>query len=130
MIRPRPPGRLLPALLLVLALTAGGAANAYWSEQGSGAGAGTTGTTVAVTLGPGTPTSDLFPGGQADVVLTVSNPNAFDVLIGSLTLDPGQGTAGYAADGGHPSLGQRASAPHATRATELADATSRDIPVS
>jgi len=102
MMRPRTAGRRLPAwLLVIVVLSSGGAAYAYWTASGSGAGAGTTGGNVAVTLGPGTPTGDLYPGGQADVVLTVSNPNASPVRIGSLALDPGQGTGGYAVDGGH-----------------------------
>ena len=102
MMRPRIAIRRLPAwVLVILAWSSGGAAYAYWTASGSGAGAGTTGANVAVTLGPGTPTGHLTPGGQADVVLTVSNPNASPVRIGSLALDPGQGAGGYAVDGGH-----------------------------
>ena len=101
-MRARTTGRRLSAwLLVILALSAGGAAYAYWTGSGSGAGVGTTGANMAVTLGPGTPTGDLYPSGLADVVLIVSNPNASDVRIGSLALDPGQGTGGYAVDGGH-----------------------------
>ena len=98
----RIPRRLLPAsLLVILALPAGGVAQAYWRSSGSGAGSATTGTTVAVTLSPGTAAATLYPGGQASVVLTVSNPNASPVHIGSLALDTGQGTLGFAADAGH-----------------------------
>jgi hypothetical protein len=92
---------LLASLLGILALAVGGAAYAYWSGSGSGAGSGATGTTVAVTLSPGTPTATLYPGGQANVVLTVSNPNTSQVRIGSLALDTGQGTLGFAVDAGH-----------------------------
>ena len=102
MMRPAFPGLRLPAwLVLMLALSMGGAAYAYWTGSGGGPGSSATGTALPLTLSPGTPTGDLYHGGQTDIVLTVSNPNAFDVLVDSLSLDPGQGTAGYAVDGGH-----------------------------
>ena len=102
MMGPRMPRRMLLAWLMgILALAVGGGAYAYWSGSGGGAGSATAGTTVAVTLTPGTPAAALYPGGQANVVLTVSNPNASPVHIGSLALDPGQGTGGFAVDAGH-----------------------------
>jgi hypothetical protein len=102
MKRPRLPRRmLLASLLVILALPVGDAAYGYWRGSGSGAGSATAGTTLAVTLSPGTPTADLYPGGVANVVLTVSNPNAYAVQIGSLSLDSGQGTGGLAVDAGH-----------------------------
>ena len=102
MTRPRIARRLLPtSLLVVLAVLLGGLAYGYWSATGSGTGSGATGTTLAVTLGPGTPAAALYPGGQANVVLAASNPNAFPVHIGSLGLDTGQGTGGFAVDAGH-----------------------------
>jgi hypothetical protein len=91
----------LACLLVVLAIATGGVASAFWSGSGNGSGVGATGTTVAVTLGPGTPTAALYPGGRADVVLTISNPNRSAVFVGSLALDTGQGTGGYAVDAGH-----------------------------
>jgi hypothetical protein len=54
-----------------------------------------------MTLSPGTPTADLFPGGQSGVALTVSNPNTSPAHIGSLVLDTTQGTSGMAVDAGH-----------------------------
>jgi hypothetical protein len=99
------PGRtLLTSLLLVgLAASLSGVAEAYWGGSGSGSGSGSTGTTVPVTLTPGTPDASLYPGGQSDVVSTVSNANASPVHIGSLALDTSQGPApgGYAVDGPH-----------------------------
>jgi hypothetical protein len=93
---------LLTSLLVVVAAPIGGAANAYWSGSGLGAGSGTSGAAVDVTLSPGTPAADLYPGGQANVVLTVSNPNANPVRIGSLALDMSQGLGtGFAVDAGH-----------------------------
>jgi hypothetical protein len=84
-----------------LVLLAAGSAIAYWAVSGGGAGSGTTATTSALTLSPGTPTAALVPGGQASVVLTVTNPNLADVRVGSLALDTGQGTSGFAVDGAH-----------------------------
>ncbi len=98
--------RLLPTSILVgLALLVGGVAYAYWSGSGGGTGAATTATTEAVTLTPGTPDASLYPGGEADVVLTVSNPNASAVYIGSLALDAAQGTSGFSVDSGHFAAG-------------------------
>jgi hypothetical protein len=99
---PRMLRRARPAsVLVILALVVGGAAYASWTGLGDGSGSATTGTTAAVTLSPGTPTDFLHPGGESDVVLTVSNPNLFTVQIGSFALDTGQGTLGFAVDGGH-----------------------------
>jgi len=98
----RTPARLLVvSVLVVLAVAVAGAANAYWRGSGNGSGAGATGSTVAVTLTPGTPTATLFPGGTANVVLTVSNPNLSPVYVASLSRDTGQGTGGFAVDAGH-----------------------------
>jgi hypothetical protein len=92
----------IPLIATVLfVLLAAGSATAYWAVSGAGSGSGDTGTAQAVTLSPATPTAGLFPGGQASVVLTVTNPNAFSVKVGSLSLDTGQGTGGFAVDGGH-----------------------------
>lgn len=92
---------LVAPLLLVVTIASGGATYAYWRGSGSGTGSGTTATIVAVTLGPGTPVSDLFPGAQTSVVLTVTNPNFSPVRIGSFSLDTSQGTGGLAVDAGH-----------------------------
>jgi hypothetical protein len=95
-------GRLvLTSVLVVLALAGAGAASAFWRGSGTGAGSGSAGTTLPVTLSPGSPTATLFPGGLTDVVLTVTNPNPYSVRLGSLALDTGQGTGGFAVDAGH-----------------------------
>ena len=57
------------------------------------AGSGTTATTIAVTLSAGVPAANLYPGGSANVVLTVSNPNTSTVHISSLSLDTTRGPA-------------------------------------
>jgi hypothetical protein len=92
---------LLALLIVIIALPAGGSAFAQWSGSGLGVGSATTGTTLAVTLSPGTPTATLFPGGQANIVLSISNPNFSEVHIGSLAIDTLQGTLGFAVDGAH-----------------------------
>ena len=92
---------LLTSLLVVLAVPIADAANAYWNGSGGGAGSGTTGTTLAVTLSPGTPAAGLYPGGQANVSLVMSNPNASPVRVGSLALDTGLSPTGFVVDTGH-----------------------------
>jgi hypothetical protein len=92
---------LLLALTLIAALAVTGVANAYWQAAGAGTGSGTAGTTVPVTLSPGTPTPGLYPGGTTGVVVTVTNTNTSPVVLGSLALDISQGTGGFAVDAGH-----------------------------
>jgi hypothetical protein len=54
-----------------------------------------------VTLTPATPTAALYPGGSADVALTVSNTSTGAASIASLALDPSQGTNGLSVDAAH-----------------------------
>ena len=100
--RRRPLAAALPA---ILALSVGGVAYGYWSGSGGGAGSATTGTTVPMTLTPGTAAATLYPGGTANVALTVSNPNAFPVHVGSITLDTTRETGGFAVDAIHSDAG-------------------------
>lgn len=99
--RRRPLALLLTASTLLVA----GAAAAYWSTTGGGAATAATTTTSPLTLTPATPTALLYPGGQTTVVLTVTNPNAAQIRVGSLALDTGQGTGGFAVDGAHAGCG-------------------------
>lgn len=91
------------ALVLTTILAVAGAASALWFSSGSGSGTGTTAVTAsALALTPGaSPSGALYPGGNADVVLTISNHNTADVHFAALTLDPDQGSGGYAVDAGH-----------------------------
>jgi len=92
----------IPLIVIVLlVLLAAGSATAYWVASGGGSGSGDTGTAQEVTLSPATPTAALVPGGQASVELTITNPNVVPIRVGSLALDTGQGTSGFAVDGGH-----------------------------
>lgn len=92
---------VIPLALVASLVLAAGSATAYWAASGSGSGSGDSGTTSAVTLSPATPAAALYPGGQTSVVLTITNPNLASVRIGSLALDTGQGTNGFAVDGAH-----------------------------
>jgi hypothetical protein len=91
----------LVAVVVVLVLLVSGVAAAYWRATGAGSAAAATGTTSALTLSPGSPSAPLYPGGQASMTLTVANPNAATVSIGSLALDTTQGASGFAVDGAH-----------------------------
>lgn len=92
---------LVGALLVLIGVPVGGVAYAMWGAPGAGSGSATTGTTVAMTLSPGSPSTALYPGGQSDVVLTISNPNSSSIHVGSLALNTAQGTGGFAVDAGH-----------------------------
>jgi len=87
------------AATVSVAATAGGAL-AYWHAGGSGSGSATAGTPQAVTVnavaGGDAPNSALQPGGSADVILRLSNPNAYAVTLVSVT-----GSTPITADPGH-----------------------------
>ena len=82
--------RLSPFLVVaVVALTAGlgtGAAYAYWSAGASGSGTASTGTPspVSVVAASGTVSSTLVPGGTADLLVALNNPNTFPVTLTSV----------------------------------------------
>jgi hypothetical protein len=103
-----PPMRAFTFVLILCGLAAAGVAHAAWSTTGGGNGDARTGTSLAVTLAPGTPTSGLRPGGSGDVVVIVTNPNLGPVTVASLALDQDRGDGGFGVDAAHP--GCRASA--------------------
>lgn len=78
-----------------------GSAYAYWTAAGMGSGSATNGTmqTVSVdALVPGdTLQTSLIPGGSADVVLRITNPNPHAVAIHSITAN-----GPITADAAHP----------------------------
>jgi hypothetical protein len=105
-MRLRQPSRRRGLIIGVLAaLSIGTGAVAYWSSVGAGSGTGAVGTALPMTLTAGTATGWLHPGGQADVAVTISNPNPFSVRARWLSLDVNQGTGGYWVDGGHAACG-------------------------
>jgi hypothetical protein len=94
--------RLLKSGLTVLVfLGVAAGAWAYWGASGSGSGSASSANAQAVTVSVASPASELYPGGSADVALSVSNPNAFQVSIPSLALDTSQGTNGLDVDAAH-----------------------------
>ena len=102
--KPARPGRLArtAAATTALCLLGGvGSAYAYWTAAGLGSGSATNGTmqTVSVdALVPGdTLQTSLVPGGSADVVLRITNPNAHDVAVHNVTA-----SGPITADAAHP----------------------------
>lgn len=90
------------ALAGILIAAGAGTAYAYWGTSGTGSGSAAAGTMQAVTVdalvaGDG-PTATLVPGGTADVVLRLTNPNPYSVQVYSVTAN-GPATA----DTGHSS---------------------------
>jgi len=82
--------RLLPFVLGAgIALGIAGPAYAWFNSRGQGAGSASTSTfrpvTVAALIGGDSPSSELAPGGQADVILRISNPNSFPVTLVSVS---------------------------------------------
>lgn len=88
-VRRARPGRSVDALavglVLVLSLVAGGAAYASFTAGGSGSGSAPTGTmqpvTVSAFTGGDEPSTTLVPGGAADVIVRVTNPNPTPVYV-------------------------------------------------
>ncbi|MFG1605447.1 LamG-like jellyroll fold domain-containing protein [Actinoplanes sp. NPDC049265] len=93
------------AVGIAASLLASGSAYGFWSTSGSGSGTSSVTTTAPLTLSPGTPATRVYPGGTANVAVTVANPNSFGVHIGALSLDNAQGTGGFAVDGAHSGCG-------------------------
>jgi hypothetical protein len=89
--------------LAVLGLFLAGAsgAHAYFTHPSTGNGPAAVATAAAVTIAPATPAGGLYPGGSADVAFTITNPNPFQVRVGSLVLDTSRGAGGFAVDAGH-----------------------------
>jgi hypothetical protein len=75
------------------------------TTTGSGSGPSQLGTTQPVMIAAGTPSAQLYPGGSSDVSVSISNPNPIRVHIGSLSLDPTQGSSGFAVDTSHSGCG-------------------------
>ena len=73
--------------VVVTTIMGGGVAYAYW--QSSGAGTGTAGTDTmtisAAALSGETANTTLYPGGSADAILKVLNPNGYPVQVVAIT---------------------------------------------
>jgi hypothetical protein len=95
----------------VVAATLALAAVAFGFISVAGSGAGTPGSSTAtplnITISPATATAELYPGGSADISLTISNPNVSPSHLNSLVLDTSQGTnnSGFKVDDTHAANG-------------------------
>ena len=70
---------------------------AFYTVAGSGSSSGSTGTVQPLTVSPatvGSPSSTLLPGGTADLLLNVTNPNAVAVTITSVAQGGGVTVSG------------------------------------
>jgi len=92
--------RRLAIALAGLAVFAG-AALAFWTAAGDGAGSAGSASVDPVTITAAATTQSLLPTGAAtgDVDATIANPNPFAVRVPQLALDTTQGDAGFD-DGG------------------------------
>ena len=81
---------------VVAALVLAASAAAWFSASGSGAGSATVASVLPVTVAAGgPPVAELYPGGDGDVTVRISNPNPFTVHVATLALDRSQGDAGF-----------------------------------
>ena len=87
------------AAAIAIGLTAG--AIGYWTGAGSGTATTTLDNPQELSLTPGTPGNQVWPGASSDVATVASNPNPYTVQISSISLDTDQGTGGFAVDAGH-----------------------------
>ncbi len=117
-------GRLIVAVVVALALA--GAALAYFASTGSGSGSAHVGSAQAVTFGPGTPTTELFPGGSSDVDVLVTNPNHFNVHLNGIVLGAGGISTPAGCTSSHLSYGAQYG-PGGHGFTILADANNQEI---
>jgi hypothetical protein len=92
---------IMAVAVVAFAISAGaGAAFAYFKATGGGSGSANVGSMKPVTISAtvGTPTSVLLPGGAADVVFSVTNPNDFPVSLVGVSMKAG---GAITPDGGH-----------------------------
>jgi hypothetical protein len=92
------PRTLLIAIAIVAVATVG--ALAFWKGSGSGSATTILADTQALSIGPGTPTAELYPGGTATVTVVVTNPNPYFVQLGSLVVYAGDAEP-FGVDSGH-----------------------------
>lgn len=85
-VRRAPRALIVIAAVLAAFTVSAGAAWAYFTTTGHGSGAATTGTmTIRLEATTGdTPSTTLYPGGSADVVVHINNPNGFTVKLTDL----------------------------------------------
>jgi hypothetical protein len=79
---------IVPVVCVAASMVGFGAA-AYWTHNGNGSSTGHIGTMTAATLTLATEATALYPGGAADLTVTVANPNDFSVVLSGVAVDPG-----------------------------------------
>ncbi len=87
-------------IAVTVATTLSTFAVAYWSGNGTGSATTVLTEVQTLSLAPGTPTAQLYPGDDASVAIVATNPNPFFVRIASLVLDTDEG-APFVVDAGH-----------------------------
>jgi hypothetical protein len=92
------PRTLLIAIAIAIGATVG--ALAYWQGSGSGSATAELAHTQPLSIEPGAPTAELYPGGTATVTVVVTNPNPYFVQLGSMVLYAGDAEP-FGVDGGH-----------------------------
>lgn len=100
--RRRAAGWLAGAAAVVLCFVGATGVLAYTTASGTGFGRAKVDNSQPLTITPGTASDPLFPGSSADVVATISNPNAIPIHVPALGLDATHGAAGgFSVDAAH-----------------------------
>lgn len=92
--------RTIAAAVTALAAFAA-VAVAFWSAPGGGTSQARLDEPRPITLGPGVPGAQLYPGGSASVATIATNPNPFVIHVDALRLDAVAGTGGFEVDADH-----------------------------
>ena len=95
-------------VVLLAALASAAAGYAAWSASGAGSATAAGGQPQPVTIAAGASnTQALYPTGlpTGDVTVRISNPNPFRMHVGTLALDPSQGSGGFSANAAACTLG-------------------------
>ena len=71
---------------------------AAWTANGTGTGSAKATSSVPVSTVSATPTAQLYPGGKADVAITIKNQNAYPVLVTEINNGSGSITSTTACD--------------------------------
>lgn len=81
------------------AVIVAGVAYAAWTSTGAGSGSVTSTTSVNSTIGSDTTGTPLYPGAAKTFTVTINNPNAYPVVVNSISAGSSTATAGGCAAG-------------------------------
>jgi hypothetical protein len=76
--------RLLAVGLPLAGIAATGIAFAAWTSTGSGTGTAKSTTSANSVIAPDVSVADLYPGATSSVTVTISNPNAYAIMVTSI----------------------------------------------